>query len=98
MPWPLNPQGKSCWYPLDRRLDGPQSQSGHSGEEKNTHGNCNIYSNKYMLSKTKANKPCVFKNEHPLKYIYILHNQPTTVTYIKEVWPLHITSKANTGR
>jgi hypothetical protein len=30
------PQEKSPWYPLDRRLDGPQSQSGHGGEEKNS--------------------------------------------------------------
>jgi hypothetical protein len=21
MPWLLYPQGKSCWYPLDRRLE-----------------------------------------------------------------------------
>jgi len=25
------PQGKDPWYPLNRRLDGPQSQSGHRG-------------------------------------------------------------------
>jgi hypothetical protein len=31
------PQGKSPWYPLDRRLGGPQIRSGHSGgEEKNS--------------------------------------------------------------
>jgi len=30
------PQGKRPWYPLDRRLDGPQSQSGHGGEKKNS--------------------------------------------------------------
>jgi len=29
-------QGKSPWYPLDRRLGGPQSQSGRDGEEKNS--------------------------------------------------------------
>jgi len=34
--WPLYPQGKSPWYPLDRRLGGPQNHSGHSGEEKNS--------------------------------------------------------------
>jgi hypothetical protein len=28
------PQGKIPWYPLDRRLGGPQSHSGHGGEEK----------------------------------------------------------------
>jgi hypothetical protein len=36
MPWPLYPQGKSPWCLLDRRLGGPQSQSGHGGEEKNS--------------------------------------------------------------
>jgi len=35
MPWLLYPQGKSPWYPLNRRLDGPWSCSGCSGEEKN---------------------------------------------------------------
>jgi hypothetical protein len=30
------PQGKSPLYPLYRRLDVPQSWSGHSGEEKNS--------------------------------------------------------------
>jgi hypothetical protein len=29
------PPGKSLWYPLDRRLGGPQSRSGRGGEEKN---------------------------------------------------------------
>jgi hypothetical protein len=36
MPWQLYPQGKSPRYPLDRRLGGPQSCSGCSGEEKNS--------------------------------------------------------------
>jgi hypothetical protein len=35
--WLLHPQGKSPWYPLDRRLGGPQSWSGCSGEEINFH-------------------------------------------------------------
>jgi len=34
--WLLYPKRKSCWYPWDRRLGGPQSLSGHSGEEKNS--------------------------------------------------------------
>jgi hypothetical protein len=29
-------QGRSPWYALDRRLGGPQSQSGRGGEEKNS--------------------------------------------------------------
>jgi hypothetical protein len=32
-----SPPGKSPWYPLNRRLDGSQSRSGRSGEEKNSH-------------------------------------------------------------
>jgi hypothetical protein len=32
----LYPRGKSSWYPLDRRLGGPQSRSGRGGEEKNS--------------------------------------------------------------
>jgi hypothetical protein len=35
-PRPLYPQGKSPWYPLDRRLGRPQSRSGRGGEEKNS--------------------------------------------------------------
>jgi hypothetical protein len=31
----LYPQGRP-WYPLDRRLGGPQSRSGRGGEEKNS--------------------------------------------------------------
>jgi hypothetical protein len=30
------PQGKSLWYPLNRRLGGSQSRSGRGGEEKNS--------------------------------------------------------------
>jgi len=36
MPQPLYPWGKSLQYPLDRRLGGPQSWSGQSGEEKHS--------------------------------------------------------------
>jgi len=35
-PQPLYPQGKSPYYPVDRRLGGPQSCSGHGGKEKNS--------------------------------------------------------------
>jgi hypothetical protein len=35
-PRPTYPQGKSSWYPLDRRLGGPHSRSGRGGEEKNS--------------------------------------------------------------
>jgi hypothetical protein len=33
-PRPLNPQGKSPSYPLDRKLGGPHSRSGNGGEKK----------------------------------------------------------------
>jgi hypothetical protein len=35
-PRPLYLQGKNPWYPLDRRLGGPQSRSGCSAEEKSS--------------------------------------------------------------
>jgi hypothetical protein len=35
-PRPLYPYEKGPWYPLDRRLGGLQTRSGHSGEEKNS--------------------------------------------------------------
>jgi hypothetical protein len=35
-PRPLYLLGKSLWYPLDRRLGGPQSWSGRGSEEKNS--------------------------------------------------------------
>jgi hypothetical protein len=35
-PWPLYPQGKSPWYPLDRRLGGPQSHFGRGSSQENT--------------------------------------------------------------
>jgi hypothetical protein len=35
-PRPLYPQGKCPFYPLDRRLGGPQSRSWHGSEEENS--------------------------------------------------------------
>jgi len=37
---PLYLQGNGPWYPLDRRLGGPQSRSGRGGEEKNSSELC----------------------------------------------------------
>jgi hypothetical protein len=36
MPQPLYAQGKSFWYPWNKKLSGPQNWSGYSGEEKNS--------------------------------------------------------------
>jgi hypothetical protein len=35
-PRPLYSHEKNSFYPLDRMLGGPQSPSGHGGEEKNS--------------------------------------------------------------
>jgi hypothetical protein len=35
-PGRFTPRERAPWYPLDRRLGGPQSQSGHDVEEKNS--------------------------------------------------------------
>jgi hypothetical protein len=35
-PWSLYHQGKSPWYPSDRRQGGPQSRSGRGDKEKNS--------------------------------------------------------------
>jgi hypothetical protein len=35
-PRPLNPQGKRPWYPLYRKLGGPQGRAVRGGEEKNS--------------------------------------------------------------
>jgi hypothetical protein len=35
-PRPLYSLGKSPWYPLDKRLGGPQSRSGRGDEKKNS--------------------------------------------------------------
>jgi hypothetical protein len=35
-PGRFTPQRKSPWYPLDMSLGGPQSRSGHGGEEKHS--------------------------------------------------------------
>jgi hypothetical protein len=37
-------QGNSPWYPMDRRLGGPQSRSGRGGEEKNSEFSCLLVS------------------------------------------------------
>jgi len=34
MSWPLYSREKYLWYPMYRRLGGPQSQSGCGGEKK----------------------------------------------------------------
>jgi hypothetical protein len=35
-PGRFTPQGKSSWYPLDRKLGGSQTPSGRGREEKNS--------------------------------------------------------------
>jgi hypothetical protein len=47
---PLYFQGKSPWYPLDRRLGGPQSRSGRGGEEKKVPISCRDANPRYPSS------------------------------------------------
>jgi hypothetical protein len=59
-PGRFTPQGKSPWYPLYRRLDGPQSRSGHCVEEKNSQpprGFESTISNKVTLWITRLSMP-----------------------------------------
>jgi hypothetical protein len=53
---PLYPQGKSPWYLLDRRLDGPQSRSGRGGEEKNSQLRRESNPSTALIIKNKADK------------------------------------------
>jgi hypothetical protein len=56
-PRPLYPQGKSPWYPLDRRLGGSQSRSGRGGEEKNSQPPPGVNTSvNWNLSKTEINR------------------------------------------
>jgi hypothetical protein len=51
---PLFLWGKSLWYPLDRRLGGPQSRSGRGDEEKNSQPVSQRYTNELSPEKTVA--------------------------------------------
>jgi hypothetical protein len=51
MPLPLYPRRKSPWYPLDRRLGGPQSRSGCCGEDKNLE----LQGNDFYIIRGKSN-------------------------------------------
>jgi hypothetical protein len=46
-PLPLYPQEKSSWYPLDRRLRGPQSRSGRRGENSWPYHSPSLYRLRY---------------------------------------------------
>jgi hypothetical protein len=48
-PRPFYPQGKSPWYPLDRRLGGPQSRFGRGVHKQEWKG---CFTSVYVLSKS----------------------------------------------
>jgi hypothetical protein len=62
-PQSLYPRDESSWYPLDRRLGGPQSRSGRSGEEKNE---CPSLS-KFVDYKVKLKVSLCLIKLHPIK-------------------------------
>jgi len=55
MPWPLYFQGRSPWYPLNRRLGGPQSHSGHDIKKGNSQPLPGI---KLFSSESSSHLPC----------------------------------------
>jgi hypothetical protein len=74
-----SPQGKTLWYPFDRRLGGPQSRSGQSGgEEKNSRA-CNPALN-WLLSIIRENLNAVWTS---MNYIPFLITEETVTNYIK---------------
>jgi hypothetical protein len=52
------PQGKSPWYPLDRRLGGPQSRFGRGDEEKNCQASPGIET---YNSNRPARRPALYR-------------------------------------
>jgi hypothetical protein len=59
------PQGKSPWYPLDRRLDGPQSQSGHSVED-NIFSPCQESNPNHLIVQPIVSHYTVWTNPAPI--------------------------------
>jgi hypothetical protein len=90
-PQPLYCQGKSPWYPLDRRLGGPQSGSGRSGEVKNKitidwyPQNVDIYiqSNLFWVSTSRCISIVQFPPKTPPPPFYSSHLGPTVSLWFK---------------
>jgi hypothetical protein len=62
---PLYHKGKNPWYPLDRRLGGPQSRSGRGGEEKNSQPLAGI---KPYNPDSPARSPALYRLIPPLNH------------------------------
>jgi hypothetical protein len=75
-PRPLYSQGKSPWYPVDRRLDGPQSLSGRGGEEKN--------SQPLLQVETLINQPVAQRCTTELSRLLCLYDEPFFKTLSKD--------------
>jgi hypothetical protein len=77
MPYLLYPWGRSPQYPLYRRLDGPQSQSGHSGEEKDSQPSLKV---KHLKRNCPACSQSLYRLSYPDSY-------PTSLGYINIILP-----------
>jgi hypothetical protein len=75
-PRPVYPQGKNSWYPLDRRLGGPQSHSGRGEEEKNYQPHRDIIViNFYVTAKLISPIKMYSKISRASLYIFLLDFQ-----------------------
>jgi hypothetical protein len=63
-PRPLYPQGKTPWYPLDRRLGRPQGPSGLSGEDKNYIPFKSLVFNKQFTANLSVMSPPTVTEQH----------------------------------
>jgi hypothetical protein len=70
-PRPLYPQGKNPWYPLNRRLSGPQSPSGR-GEEKNCHTLPGLETTIIRYVSLRYTTELRKKRTNPKKFIYLI--------------------------
>jgi hypothetical protein len=90
MPWLLYPWGKSHQCPLVRRLDVPQSWSGHSGEEKNYQPLPGI---KVPNPDCSAHSQLLLLTELPLLCLYILFIKQLNV--FRNTWHVSVDLKIN---
>jgi hypothetical protein len=79
----LYPQGKGPWYPLDRRLGGPQSRSGRGGEEKIL-SHCRESNPRTPIVQSVAQRYTNWANHGSIAYIHISMNFVLLMSYVSK--------------